>query len=49
MLSSPMCHSLLKPLLPALGMCLHDVTEVVRIAVLDLLVKVKASKSIKVS
>ncbi|XP_076437433.1 condensin-2 complex subunit G2-like [Babylonia areolata] len=47
MLDNPMCHMLLKPLLPGLSLCLHDKAETVRVAMLDLLLKVKGIRSIK--
>ena len=48
MLDNTLCHMLLKPLLPSLSLCLHDKAEVVRIAMVDLLLKVKGIRSFKV-
>ncbi|XP_070175011.1 condensin-2 complex subunit G2-like [Littorina saxatilis] len=47
MLDNPMCHLLLKPLLPGLSMCLHDKAETVRVAMVDLLLRVKGVQAIK--
>ena len=42
-------HPMLKVLLPELRNLLHDTSEVVRVAFLDLLLKIKGIRSIKVS
>ena len=47
-LDNRLCHPLLKSLLPNLKNLLHDNSEQVRIAFLDLLLKVKGMRSIKV-
>jgi condensin-2 complex subunit G2 len=47
-LDNRLCHPLLKSLLPSLKNLLHDTSEQVRIAFLDLLLKVKGMRSIKV-
>ncbi|XP_025083646.1 condensin-2 complex subunit G2-like isoform X1 [Pomacea canaliculata] len=47
MLENPLCHFLLKPLLPRLSYCLHDNAEVVRLAMMKLLLKVKSIRAIK--
>ncbi|KAL8558635.1 hypothetical protein ACOMHN_022558 [Nucella lapillus] len=47
MLDNALCHLLLKPLVPGLSLCLHDKAETVRVAVIDLLLKVKGIRSIK--
>lgn len=49
MLDNPMCHLLLKPLLQCLKVQIHDVSESVRLAMMQLLLKVKCIKSIKVN
>ncbi|XP_028391007.1 condensin-2 complex subunit G2-like [Dendronephthya gigantea] len=46
-LDNRLCHPLLKSLLPSLKNLLHDNSESVRIAFLDLLLKVKGMRSIK--
>ena len=43
-----MCHLLLKPLLASLALCLHDKAETVRVAMVELLLKVKGIRAIKV-
>ena len=48
MLDNPMCHLLLKPLLASLALCLHDKAETVRVAMVELLLKVKGIRTIKV-
>lgn len=48
MLDNRLCHPLLKSLLPTLKNLLHDNAEKVRLAFLDLLLKVKGMRSIKV-
>nr|KAG5696062.1 hypothetical protein BaRGS_017174 [Batillaria attramentaria] len=47
MLDNPMCHPPLKPLLPQLSHCLHDNAETVRLAMMQLLLKVKGIRTIK--
>ena len=47
-LDNRLCHPLLKSLLPSLKNLIHDNSEKVRIAFLDLLLKVKGMRSIKV-
>ncbi|CAB3996367.1 Condensin-2 complex subunit G2, partial [Paramuricea clavata] len=46
-LDNRLCHPLLKSLLPSLKNLLHDNSEKVRIAFLDILLKVKGMRSIK--
>ena len=48
MLDNPMCHLLLKPLLASMSLCLHDKAETVRVAMVELLLKVKGIRAIKV-
>lgn len=49
LLSNPCSHPLMKKLLPAVGVCLHDTSEKVRIAFADVLLAVKQTNSIFVS
>nr|XP_006818203.1 PREDICTED: condensin-2 complex subunit G2-like [Saccoglossus kowalevskii] len=46
-LDNPLSHEYMKALLPSLKNCIHDVTEKVRLAVADLLLKIKGIRAIK--
>ena len=48
LMSNVISHPLLKVLLPGLQMQLHDKAEKVRVAFLDLLIKMKGFKLLKV-
>ncbi|XP_052803388.1 condensin-2 complex subunit G2-like [Mya arenaria] len=47
LLENPLCHPFLKPLLPEIHNHFHDVSESVRIAMLNLLCSVKSLRTIK--
>ena len=49
MIGNSLTHSLLQSILPSLCDLFHDVTEKVRLAMIDLLVKIKGLKGLKVS
>ena len=49
LLEERLSHPVLQDLLPSLGGHLHDVSERVRLALLDLLILIKGMRSIKVS
>ena len=48
LLDNPLCHAILKPLLPELRDLVHDSSEKSRVAMLDMLLKVKGIRAIKV-
>lgn len=43
-----LCHLMLKPILPQLQSHIHDTSEKVRVAMVNLLLKVKGVRAIKV-
>ncbi|XP_052253348.1 condensin-2 complex subunit G2-like isoform X39 [Dreissena polymorpha] len=47
LLDNPLCHPFLKPLLPEIRNHFHDMSELVRIEMLNLLLKVKTLRTIK--
>lgn len=47
LLDNPLCHSVLKPILPELKNFVHDSSEKVRVAMLDMLLKVKGLRAIR--
>ncbi|XP_060579913.1 condensin-2 complex subunit G2-like [Ruditapes philippinarum] len=47
LLDNPLCHLFLKPVLPEIRNSFHDVSEKVRVAMLELLKKVKSLRTIK--
>ena len=44
-----LCHLMLKPILPQLQSHIHDTSEKVRVAMVNLLLKIKGVRAIKVS
>ena len=48
LLDNPLCHAILKPLLSKLQDLVHDSSEKNRIAMMDMLLKVKGIRAIKV-
>jgi hypothetical protein len=48
LIDNPLTHPMLKILLPQMSSCFHDVSEKVRVAFVDLLLKVKMVKALKV-
>jgi condensin-2 complex subunit G2 len=48
LLDNPLVHPLLKNILPEMRNLVHDTSEKVRIAFIDLLLKVKGMRAIKV-
>ena len=48
LLDNPLSHPFLKPILPEIRNAFHDVSEKVRLAMMDLLMKVKTLRTIKV-
>ena len=48
LLDNPLTHLFLKPILPQITNAFHDVSEKVRVSMLDLLIKVKTLRAIKV-
>ena len=48
LIDNPLTHPMLKTLLPQMSSCFHDVSEKVRLAFVDMLLKVKTVKAVKV-